>query len=206
MVAVVKGYQVSLICVWAILISGHKLALFCLCASQVRVEKNVFADMADNEVGVGAMVDSRLLVKLDEIAFFLQVTGLSNGIDEELRRAAFLRVGLLKDDLYFVRIHFSHSNHHQIDQISRDLPYSCFKHFCLEVLLTAHKGIAEAVSDRIEAHLYRSSQLLHIPVELVALCLERPNKIFAFKWEEFNQLNHFLKLLELIGIAFASSD
>lgn len=150
--------------------------------------------MTDDEVGVGTVVDSRLLVEFYEIAFFLQVTRLAYDIDEEFRRATFLRVGLLKDDFYFVGTHLSHSNHHQIDQISWDLPNSGFKHFCLEVLLCPHKWVAETVSDCVEAHLHCSSQLLHISVEFVALCLDRASMIFPFKWEQSYELNQFLKL------------
>lgn len=102
MVAVVNSQQISMIGVGAVVISGYKSGLFCLGASQVRIQKDVFADMADDEVGVGAVVDSRLLVKLHKIAFFLQVARLANGIDKEFWGAIFFRVSLLKDNLYFV--------------------------------------------------------------------------------------------------------
>lgn len=91
-----------MISVWAIMIGRHKRALFSPSAAQVGIEEDVFADMADDEVGVGAVVDSRLLVQLDKIAFFLQVARLSDGIDEEFWGATFFGVSLLKDDLYFV--------------------------------------------------------------------------------------------------------
>lgn len=60
-----------MISIWAIVICGHKSSLFCFGASKVGIQKDVFADMAHYEVGVGAVVDSRLLIKFYKIALFL---------------------------------------------------------------------------------------------------------------------------------------
>lgn len=70
-----------MISVRAVLICGYKSGLFRLCASQIGIQKNFFADMTDDEVGIGAVVDSCLLIVLYEIAFFLDVARLPNCID-----------------------------------------------------------------------------------------------------------------------------
>ena len=71
----------SMISIRAVLICGNKWGLFRLCASQVGVQKDFFADMTDDKVGISSVIDSCLLVILYEIAFFLQVARLPNGVD-----------------------------------------------------------------------------------------------------------------------------